>query len=138
MNYDDQNIFAKILRGEIPCHRVFEDEHVLCFMDLHPRANGHCLVVPKAPIRNIFDADEASLQNLIIAVQRVAKAAKQAFAADGITIEQFNEAASGQSVFHMHVHIIPRHEGVALAHHMGAMADADALSANAAKLAAAL
>lgn len=138
MTYDDQNIFAKILRGEIPCHRVFEDAHVLCFMDLHPRANGHCLVIPKAPIRNILDADEASLQSLILAVQRVAKAAKQAFDADGITIEQFNEAAGGQSVFHMHMHIIPRHEGMPLAPHMGAMADADVLSANATRLAAAL
>lgn len=138
MTYDDQNIFAKILRGEIPCHRVFEDENVLCFMDLHPRANGHCLVIPKAPIRTILDADEASLQSLIVAVQRVAKAAKHAFNADGITIEQFNEAAGGQSVFHMHVHVIPRYEGIALAPHMGAMAEADILSANASQLAAAL
>jgi histidine triad (HIT) family protein len=136
--YDSGNIFAKILRGEIPSHRVYEDDDVVAFMDVMPQATGHTLVVPKAPSRNLLDADPAVLSRLLPVVQRVAKAAKTAFAADGVTIMQFNEAPAGQTVFHLHVHVIPRHEGVPLKAHSGRMEDGAVLAANAAKLKAAL
>ena len=110
--YDDNNIFAKILRGEIPSHRVYEDDKVVAFMDVMPQAEGHTLVVPKAPSRNILDADPATLAALIPVVQKVAIAAKKAFDADGITILQFNEAPAGQSVFHLHFHVVPRKDGM--------------------------
>jgi histidine triad (HIT) family protein len=112
--YDNGNIFAKILRGEIPSHRVYEDEDVVAFMDVMPQASGHTLVVPKAPSRNLLDADPAVLAKVLPVVQTIARAAKSAFAADGITVIQFNEAPAGQTVFHLHFHIIPRHEGVPL------------------------
>jgi histidine triad (HIT) family protein len=136
--YDSGNIFAKILRGEIPSHRVYEDDDFVAFMDVMPQATGHTLVVPKAPSRNLLDADPAVLSRLLPVVQRVAKAAKTAFAADGVTIMQFNEAPAGQTVFHLHVHVIPRHEGVPLKAHSGRMEDGAVLAANAAKLKAAL
>jgi histidine triad (HIT) family protein len=136
--YDTGNIFAKILRGEIPSHRVYEDDDVVAFMDVMPQATGHTLVVPKAPSRNLLDADPAVLARLLPVVQRVANAAKTAFAADGVTIMQFNEAPAGQTVFHLHVHVIPRHEGVPLKAHSGRMEDGAVLAANAAKLKAAL
>ena len=136
--YDDQNVFAKILRGEMPCHRIYEDDHTLAFMDIMPRCDGHCLVIPKAPVRNILDADDATLATLSAAVARIARAAKAAFAADGVTIQQFNEKAGGQVVFHMHVHVLPRHEGVSLKPHTGEMADNGVLAAQAARIAAAL
>jgi histidine triad (HIT) family protein len=112
--YDDQNIFAKILRGEIPSTRVYEDDATLCFMDIMPRADGHCLVIPKTPCRNILDASDVQLASVMATTARVARAAKQALGADGITIQQFNEAPGGQEVFHLHFHILPRHEGVQL------------------------
>jgi histidine triad (HIT) family protein len=112
--YDDQNIFAKILRGEIPSTRVYEDDATLCFMDIMPRADGHCLVIPKTPCRNILDASDAQLASVMATTARVARAAKKALGADGITIQQFNEAPGGQEVFHLHFHILPRHEGVQL------------------------
>jgi histidine triad (HIT) family protein len=136
--YDTGNIFAKILRGEIPSHRVYEDDDVVAFMDVMPQATGHTLVVPKAPSRNLLDADPGVLARLLPVVQRVANAAKTAFAADGVTIMQFNEAPAGQTVFHLHVHVIPRHEGVPLKAHSGRMEDGAVLAANAAKLKAAL
>jgi histidine triad (HIT) family protein len=136
--YDTGNIFAKILRGEIPSHRVYEDDDVVAFMDVMPQATGHTLVVPKAASRNLLDADPAVLAKLLPVVQRIAKAAKTAFAADGVTIMQFNETPAGQTVFHLHVHVIPRHEGVPLRAHSGRMEDGAVLAANAAKLKAAL
>lgn len=136
--YDTNNIFAKILRGEIPSHTVYEDDAVIAFMDVMPQADGHALVVPKSPSRNLLDADPATLPALMAAVQKVAIASKKAFAADGITIMQFNEAPAGQSVFHLHFHIIPRHEGQPMRAHSGTMEDGDILKANAEKLRAAL
>jgi histidine triad (HIT) family protein len=136
--YDSGNIFAKILRGEIPCHKVYEDEAVIAFMDVMPQATGHTLVVPKAGSRNLLDADAATLCTLLPVVQRVAQAAKRAFAADGVVIKQFNESAAGQTVFHLHIHVIPVQEGVALKPHTGKMEDPAVLAANAEKLCAAL
>lgn len=136
--YDDNNIFAKILRGEIPAHRVYENDDVLAFMDAMPQSNGHTLVIPKKPSRNLLDASPETLSSLMTAVQHVAKAAKQAFEADGITIMQFNEPAAGQTVYHLHFHIIPRYEGVALKPHSGQMEDNAVLAANAEKLRAQL
>ncbi len=112
--YDDQNIFAKILRGEIPCVKLYEDSETLCFMDIFPRADGHCLVIPKTPCRNILDASPAQLAACMVTVNKVANAAKEGLGADGITLQQFNEAAGGQEVFHLHFHILPRIDGVSL------------------------
>ena len=136
--YDTNNIFAKILRGEIPAHKVYEDDNVLAFMDVMPQAKGHVLVVPKAASRNILDADPATLGALIATVQKVAIAAQEAFDADGVTIMQFNEAPAGQSVFHLHFHIIPRQEGVPLRPHSGKMEDGEVLATNAEKIREAL
>jgi histidine triad (HIT) family protein len=138
MSYDDSNIFARILRGELPCHKVYEDEAVIAFMDLMPQGTGHTLVVPRAPSRNLLDADPATFGPLFAATQKIAVAARKAFAADGVAIMQFNEAASGQSVYHLHVHVIPRFEGVPLKPHTGEMEKPDVLAANAGKLRAAL
>ena len=112
--YDPNNIFAKILRGELPCYKVYDDEKSLAFLDIMPRAPGHTLVLPKNPARNILDVSPDDLAHVMKVAQRIAKAARSAFAADGITIQQFNESAGGQVVFHLHVHVIPRREGVAL------------------------
>lgn len=123
MSYDSGNIFAKILRGEIPCHKVYEDDATLAFMDVMPQADGHTLVIPKAPSRNLLDADPAVLGPLMATVQKVARAARTAFEAEGVLIKQFNEPAAGQTVFHLHVHILPRREGAELRAHSGKMAD---------------
>ncbi|MEL6375002.1 MAG: HIT family protein [Pseudomonadota bacterium] len=136
--YDDQNIFAKILRGEAPCTKVYEDDDTLAFMDIMPRCDGHVLVIPKTPARNVLDASPAQLAACLATVQTLSRAAMEAFDADGITIQQFNEAAGGQVVFHLHYHILPRHEGVRLRPHTGEMADPDALEALAEKLRARL
>lgn len=112
--YDDQNIFAKILRGEIPSTKVYEDDDTLCFMDIMPRADGHCLVIPKTPCRNVLDASDDQLAAVMKTVRTVAKAAMAGLDVDGITIQQFNEAPGGQEVFHLHFHILPRQEGVSL------------------------
>ena len=136
--YDDQNIFAKILRGEIPCAKVYEDDLVLAFMDVMPQAEGHTLVVPKAPARGLLDVAPDTLAALIVRVQKVAAAVQTAFAADGLTILQYNEPAGGQSVFHLHFHVVPRTDGVALKPHAGGMANADVLKEQAALIAAAL
>ncbi|MEW9835790.1 HIT family protein [Mesorhizobium marinum] len=138
MSYDDTNIFAKILRGEIPSQRVYEDDDVIAFMDVMPQAEGHVLVVPRTPSRNILDASPAVLAKTIAVVQKLAVATKQAFAADGVTIMQFNEAPAGQSVFHLHFHVIPRRAGVLLKPHTGAMEKPEVLAANAEKIRAAL
>ena len=136
--YDASNIFAKILRGEIPCHKVYEDADALVFMDVMPQSAGHTLVVPKAASRNVFDADPAVLAKVLPLVQKISVAAKAAFSADGITVMQFNESAGGQSVFHLHYHVIPRFDGIPLKPHSGKMEDTAVLAANAAKLKAAL
>jgi histidine triad (HIT) family protein len=122
-SYDSNNIFAKILRGEIPCHKVYEDEHTIAIMDIMPQADGHTLVLPKVPSRNLLDADPMVFGPLMAAVQKIAKAAYKAFDADGILIKQFNEAASGQTIFHLHFHVIPRKQGTELRPHSGNMAD---------------
>jgi histidine triad (HIT) family protein len=136
--YDDQNIFARILRGEIPSTRVYEDDDVIAFMDVMPQGTGHTLVVPRAPSRNVLDADPKTFAPLMAGVQKVARAVKQAFGADGVTIMQFNEPASGQTVYHLHIHVIPRFDGVPLKPHSGKMEDPEVLKANAAKIRAAL
>lgn len=138
MSYDTNNIFAKILRGEIPCHKVHEDEHTLAFMDVMPQADGHTLVIPKAPSRNLLDAHPATLGALMASVQKVANAVKQAFGAEGILIQQFNEPAAGQTVFHLHFHVLPRSTGVPLRPHTGKMADHAVLAEHAARIRAAL
>lgn len=138
MAYDTDNVFAKILRGEIPAHKVLENDDLIAFMDVMPQAPGHVLVVPKSPSRNLLDADPAVLAKLLPAVQRIARAVKTAFAADGVSVFQYNEAAGGQSVFHLHIHVVPRHDGVPLKPHSGKMEDGQVLAANAEKVRAAL
>jgi len=138
MTYDDNNVFAKILRGELPCHKVYETDRVLAFMDVMPRGDGHVLVIPKTKARNLLDVDPDDLADLIKAVQIVGKAAKTAMSADGLTIQQFNESAGGQVVFHIHFHVLPRFEGVALKPHTGQMEKPEVLADFAAKIRAAL
>ena len=135
--YDPTNIFAKILRGELPCIRVHEDDDVLAFMDIMPRSDGHTLVIPKAPARSLDDITPESLSTLMRGVRIIARAAKAGLGADGITLNQFNESAGGQVVFHIHVHILPRWEGVPLRPHTGAMADPKVLEGFAEKIRAA-
>ncbi|EJK84780.1 HIT family protein [Rhizobium rhizogenes] len=136
--YDTNNIFAKILKGEIPSVRVYEDEHTVALMDVMPQSPGHTLVLPKSPSRNLLDADPAALTHLITTVQKVAVAVQDAFDADGVYIAQFNEPAAGQTVFHLHFHVIPRHEGIALKPHSGKMEDGAVLAENAKKIIEAL
>jgi histidine triad (HIT) family protein len=123
MTYDPNNIFAKILNGEIPCHKIYEDAHTLAFMDVMPQVEGHCLVIPKTGSRNLLDANPAILASLMATVQKMAIAAKIAFKADGVQIRQYNEQAAGQTVFHLHFHILPLNEGQSLRPHSGKMAD---------------
>jgi len=136
--YDSGNIFAKILRDETPAQKVYEDDSTLAFMDVMPQAEGHVLVLPKTPSRNLLDADPATLGPLIAVVQKIAVAVKQAFDADGVTVMQFNEAPAGQSVFHLHFHVIPRREGAGLKPHSGGMEEGAVLAANADKIRQAL
>ncbi|NVK33212.1 MAG: HIT family protein [Rhodobacteraceae bacterium] len=136
--YDNDNVFAKILRGELPCHKLYEDDKTFVIMDIMPRADGHVLVIPKAPSRNILDIDPDDLAAVAKTTQIMARAVFKAFEADGTTVQQFSESAGGQVVFHTHVHVIPRHEGVALRPHTGEMADNDLLAAQAEKIRAAL
>ena len=136
--YDSQNVFAKILRGELPCHKVYEDEATLAFMDVMPRADGHVLVIPKTPSRNILDVAPDDLCATYRTVQKIARAAKAAMGADGLTIQQFNEGAGGQVVFHLHVHVLPRWNGVPLRPHTGQMADQAVLREQAERIRAAL
>lgn len=137
-SYDANNIFAKILRGELPAHKVYEDDRTFAFLDIMPRAPGHTLVIPKSPARNILDISPADLAYLMQITQKVAKSAVKVFAADGVTIQQFNEPAGGQVVFHLHVHVIPRKEGVALKAPASFKEEPSVLVDQALKLAAAL
>lgn len=138
MSYDPDNIFGKIINGDFPAHKVYEDEVAIAILDIMPQAAGHTLVIPKAPSRNLLDADPAAVQKVIPVIQKIARALKTSFSADGIHIQQFNEAAAGQTVFHLHFHVIPRHEGLAVKPHTGEMEDQDVLKAHAAKIKAAL
>jgi histidine triad (HIT) family protein len=136
--YDTNNIFAKILRGEFHCYKVYEDEHVLAFLDIMPRSSGHTLVIPKVPARNILDISADDFAHVARGAHRIARAAMKAFEADGITVQQFSEPASGQVVYHLHMHVMPRHEGIALLPPASRKEDAKVLEDNAAKLVAAL
>jgi histidine triad (HIT) family protein len=138
-DYDRDNIFAKILRGEIPAAKVYEDEASLAFLDLFPQSQGHTLVLPKVTARNLFDIEPEALESLIVRVQKVARAVRTVLAPDGVTIMQFNGAAGGQSVFHLHFHIIPRWEGAAIkGHGQAGIADKEELAALAREIAAAI
>jgi len=136
--YDPSNVFAKILRGEIPNHTICEDAHTLAFMDIMPQADGHCLVIPKTPARNLLDATPEQLAAVLATTQKVARAVKKAFGAPGVLVMQFNEAAAGQTVFHLHFHVVPRFEGTALHPHGETAVDHGVLAAHAAKIRAAL
>lgn len=136
--YDQSNIFAKILRGELPCHKVYEDDKTFAFLDIMPRAPGHALVLPKAPARNLLDVTPDDLAAVIKVAQKIAKVSVQVFGADGVTIQQFNESAGGQVVFHLHVHVIPRKEGIAMKPPATVKEAPDVLAEQAKKLAAAL
>ncbi|MDT3686899.1 MAG: HIT family protein [Pseudorhodoplanes sp.] len=136
--YDPNNIFAKILRGELPCHKIYEDERAFVFLDIMPRAPGHTLILPKAPARNVLDVPPDDLAHVIKVAQKVAKAAMTAFEADGVTIQQFNESAGGQVVFHLHVHVIPRKEGVSMKPPASEKEKPEVLAEHAKRLSAAL
>jgi histidine triad (HIT) family protein len=136
--YDTNNIFAKILRGEFPCYKVYENDHVLAFLDIMPRVPGHTLVIPKAAARNILDITPDDFAHVARGTHKIAAAAMKAFNAGGITVQQFSEAASGQVVYHLHMHVMPRHDGVALLPPASRKEDGKVLEENAAKLIAAL
>jgi histidine triad (HIT) family protein len=138
MAYDQNNIFAKILRGEMPAYKVYEDDKAYAFLDIMPRAPGHTLVLPKSAARNLLDVDPDDLAHVAKVAQKVAKAAMTVFRADGITLQQFNEPAGGQVVFHLHVHVIPRHAGVAMKPPASEKEKPEVLAEQAAKLKAAL
>lgn len=137
-SYDPNNIFAKILRGELPAHKVYEDDKTFAFLDIMPQATGHTLVIPKAPARNFLDIAPDDLANLIKVTQKIAKTTIAVFAADGVNVFQFNEPAAGQTVFHLHFHVIPRKAGVPLKPPASFKEDPAALAAQATRLAAAL
>jgi len=137
-SYDSNNIFAKILRGELPSYKVYEDDKALAFLDIMPRTVGHTLVLPKAPARNILDIGAEDLAHVMAVAQKIAKGAMKAFSADGITIQQFNEGAGGQVVFHLHVHVIPRKTGVAMKPPASEKEKPEVLAEQAKKLAAAI
>ena len=134
MAYDESNVFAKMLRGEIPCHKIYEDADTLAFLDIMPRSDGHALVITKEKARDLFDISPAALARLMAVVQKLAPVIQEAMGAEGVLIQQFNGAAAGQTVFHLHVHIIPRKDGEALKPHAGKMADQVALAATAEKI----
>jgi histidine triad (HIT) family protein len=135
--YDPDNIFAKIITGDIPGHKVYEDDDVLAIMDVFPQARGHVLVIPKADSRNLLDADPAVLSGVMPTVQKLARAVKAATRADGLRLVQFNEAPAGQSVFHLHFHLIPAYEGEQLQPHASGQKADDAELAQLAKAIAA-
>jgi histidine triad (HIT) family protein len=137
-NYDPNNVFAKILRGEMAAHKVYEDEKTFAFLDIMPRAPGHTLVIPKIPARTILDIAPGDLAYLIKVTQTIARAAVSVFAAEGLTIQQFNEPAGGQVVFHLHIHVIPRKNGVPLKPPASVKEEPAVLSNQALRLAAAL
>jgi histidine triad (HIT) family protein len=136
--YDNDNVFAKILRGEIPCYKVYEDNVALAFMDIMPRIDGHTLVIPKFPARTLLDADPDKLGELIKRVQKVAVAVKNSLGAEGLTLLQSNESAGGQVIFHLHFHILPRWEGIELKPSASAMEAPEVLEKFQARIAAAL
>jgi histidine triad (HIT) family protein len=136
--YDNDNVFAKILRGEIPCYKVYEDEVALAFLDIMPRIDGHTLVIPKFPARTLLDADPAKLGELIKRVQKVAIGVKNSLGAEGITLLQANESAGGQVIFHLHFHIMPRWEGIELKPPASAMEAPEVLEKVQEKIAGAL
>jgi histidine triad (HIT) family protein len=136
--YDPSNIFARIIRGEIPAFKVHEDERTLAFMDAMPQSEGHTLVIPKVNARNFYDIEPAALAQLIQATQRVARAVQKAFNPAGMRIIQFNEPAAGQTVFHIHFHIVPCYEGVDLKHHSREWADKALLESHAERIRKAL
>lgn len=138
MSYDNDNIFAKILRGELPAFTVYETDHCLAFLDVMPQSNGHTLVLPKQPAANLFELSDESATHLIIAVKTVADALQQAFAPEGIRLMQFNGAAAGQTVFHMHMHVMPCYENSASSAHARTMAESAVLEQQAAQIRAAL
>lgn len=138
MAYDQNNIFARILRGEVRAHKVYEDDATLAIMDAMPQADGHTLVLPRQPAENLFDLDEGTMTALMSTAQTVGAAVRTAFAADGIRLMQFNGSAAGQSVFHFHIHIIPCHDGRSLGRHTGRMADDQVLAEHAERIRAAL
>ncbi len=138
MAYDPDNIFAKIIRGEAPCVKVYEDDHTLAFMDVMPQADGHTLVVPKADAESIFDLDVEMAACLIRTTQKVAKAVKKALDCEGLMLAQLNGRAAGQTVSHIHFHVIPRNDGASLGLHGRSMADTKHLEAVAEKIRAAL
>jgi histidine triad (HIT) family protein len=115
--YDSTNIFAKILRGEMPCWKVYEDDHALAFLDIFPQGPGHTLVIPKIAATNLLTFPSDAFGAYMASVQHVAQGVQKAFDAEGVTVFQFNGAAGGQTVFHLHFHIIPRHEGIGLIGH---------------------
>jgi histidine triad (HIT) family protein len=137
-SYDPNNIFAKILRGELPSYKVYEDDKAVAFLDIMPRAPGHTLVLPKSPARNLFDVSPDDLAHATKIAQKIAKASMTVFGAQGVTIQQFNESAGGQVVFHLHIHVIPRQDGVAMKPPASFKEKSEVLAAHAAKLAAAL
>ena len=138
MTYDPGNIFARILRGEVPAHKVYEDTQTLAFMDVMPQSEGHTLVIPKWAAEDLFDLPPDSLAATILTTRRVARAVKKAFDAPGIMIAQLNGRGAGQSVFHIHFHIVPRYEGIDLRFHARDMADPQLLAGHAARIRAAL
>ncbi len=138
MAYDDNNIFAKILRGEAPCIKLYEDDYTLSFMDIMPQAEGHTLIIPKEPAESLLDLSADMAGHLIKTTQKMAKAVKSALNADGVLVAQLNGSAAGQTVFHIHFHVIPRNEGLDLKFHARDMADMGELQAIAEKIRAAL
>jgi histidine triad (HIT) family protein len=137
-SYDPNNIFAKILRGELPSYKVYEDDKTLAFLDIMPRAPGHALVLPKSPARNILDISPDDLAHVMKVAQKIAQTSMTVFDANGVTVQQFNEGAGGQVVFHLHVHVIPRHDGIPMKPAATHKEKPEVLAAQAAKLAAAL
>jgi histidine triad (HIT) family protein len=134
MAYDENNIFAKILRGEIPCHKIYEDEDTLAFLDIMPRTEGHALVVTKEKARDLFDIKPEALAKLMAVVQKLAPKIKEVVAADGVLVQQFNGSAAGQTVFHLHFHIVPIKQGVPVKPHAGQMEDQAKLASTAEKI----
>jgi histidine triad (HIT) family protein len=134
MTYDKNNIFAKILRGEIPCVKVYEDGKTLAFMDVMPESDGHVLVLPKEPAQDVLDLSSDGMAAMMATTRKIARAVDRALSPDGILLKQYNRAAAGQSIFHVHFHIVPRWEGVGLAPHGKVMVDAAVLEPIAAKI----
>jgi len=138
MAYDPDNIFAKILRGEIPAVTVYEDEQTLVFMDVMPQSPGHMLVIPKSAAENLYDLPPEAGNAVLATVQKLAAAVRDGMSADGIMINQFNGPVAGQTVFHFHMHIVPRYQDVPLRRHTGDMENIDVLESQAEKIRAAL